>query len=421
MLLKSAFVGGFFGVGVLLSLPSVASADFRLSDWLSTKELTVQSPGLVRFAIDDEVFSGSKSDLSDLRIISPEGKEVPYKLSAARVTTEVQSLAFPISNNSSVPGESTSVIIDTSQAGPINELSIRTASRNFQRNVTVYGSDDRTSWRVLRENAYIYDYLDGRGNFHATGTTISIPTSTFASLKIVIDDPKGSPVVILGVTGRQTKTVSAREVFRELPYQMDKDAESQESMIVIDEGSEGIPASRVKLEIDEKNFNRSVIVESGDDRVTWRRLGQDYIFRYATPRFFGEKTEVTFPETFDRYLRLRILDYDDQSLTLGTLRLASLYREVVFEAKQAGIFSVYFGNPGAHRPVYDFEQYVAYLDPSSATEAVSGARYVNAAYVAPVAPPLPFSERYPYLLPGALILFVASLTLIMLRFIRNDR
>lgn len=403
-----------------MSLPVIVSADFRLSEWRLAKELPVQSAGLIRFAIDDEVFSGSKSDLSDLRILSPEGKETPYKLSAAGTTTEAKTLSFPLSNNSSVSGESTSVIVDTSQAGALNEIGILTPSKNYQRNVTVYGSDDGSSWRVLREKAYIYDYLDTRGNFHANSTTISIPTSTFARLKVVIDDPKNSPIVILGVTGRETKATTAREVYRKLPYSVNQDATAQESVIVLDEGSKGIPASRMTPEIEDKNFNRSVVIESGNDGTTWRRLGQDYIFRYTTPRFFGEKTDISFPETYDRYLRLRVLDHDDAPLTFGTIRLASLYREVVFEAKQAGTFSVHFGNPDARRPVYDFEQYVAYLDPSSATEAALGARYDNPSYVAPVLPLPPFSERYPYLLPGALVLFVASLALIMFRFIRND-
>ena len=75
----------FLVAALLLGLASSSvSADFSLRDWQYVKAITLppdlQQDGLVEFAPDPEVFAGSISGLADLRIITGEGREVPYKL-----------------------------------------------------------------------------------------------------------------------------------------------------------------------------------------------------------------------------------------------------------------------------------------------------------------------------------------------------
>lgn len=400
-------------------LPSLAFAAFSSADWVYYKDISNANGDIVKFLLDEEIFAGAKGDLSDLRVATTDGRETPYKLLVERNENSVTPVALKITNNSYVKGVSSSAILEVPQGKIINRLHISTADKNFRRNVKVYGSADQKEWSTVLDNGYIYDYTDIKGNFHSQDTTVDFPDSTFAYLKLEISDDEGSPIKIASVEVSEQVKKAAREVARTPVFTKTEDPEHKETIILADALQRGIPIMKATIAAKGENFNRSVFIYSGNGDDKWNFLGQEYIFRYQTPRFSGEKLSVQFPETNDRYLKIVIQNKDDAPLSITGIKTFATYREVMFQAEAGILYRVYYGNKKAKTPEYDFEKYFQYLDISTASNATLSPQKNNEQYVAPIEPKKPVSERYPHLLSGALVFAGFILLLLIYKFLKT--
>lgn len=401
--------------------PVFALAAFDQTQWMYYKDFTAKGLGnnIVKFPLEEEIFAGAKGDLSDLRVITTDGRETPYKLLVEQSENSIASVALKITNNSYVKGVSSSAVLETPQGKTLNRLHITIADKNFRRNVKVYGSIDQKEWSTVLDNGYIYDYTDVKGNFHSQDTTIEFSDSTFPYLKIEISDEENAPIKITGVEASQYVKKSAREVRRSPAFTKTEDTEHKETVFIADALQRGIPITKATLVGDGKNFNRAVFIYSGNGDNKWNFLGQDYIFYYRTPRFSGEKTSVQFRETTDRYLKIVIQNKDDEPLFIFSIITFAAYREVVFQAEAGTGYRVYYGNKSARAPEYDFEKYFQYLDTASAVTAALSPQKNNEQYVAPIDPQKPVSERYPHLLSAALVFAGLILLLLVYKFLKT--
>lgn len=76
---------------------------------------------------------------------------------------------------------------------------------------------------------------------------------------------------------------------------------------VLDMGRKGKWANRVTIQTPNIGFSRKVWVEGSDDGNTWKPLVKDgYILALAPPSGYARMTEVPFPQSAFRYLRLRV-------------------------------------------------------------------------------------------------------------------
>lgn len=400
-------------------LPVFAFAAFSQADWVYYKDISGGNGGIVKFPLDEEIFAGANGDLSDLRVATTDGREIPYKLLVEQSENSVAPVALKITNNSYVKGVSSSAILEVPQGRIINRLHISTADKNFRRNVKVYGSADQNTWSTILDNGYIYDYTDVKGNFHSQDTTVDFSDSTFPHLKIEISDDEGAPIKISSVEASEQVKKAAREVGRTSVFTKTEDEEHKETIILADALQRGIPIMKATLAVAGENFNRSVFIYSGNGDEKWNFLGQEYIFRYQTPRFSGEKLSVQFPETNDRYLKIIIQNKDDAPLAITGIKTFATYREVVFQVEAGREYRVYYGNKKAHAPEYDFEKYFQYLDISTASTVALSPQKNNEQYVAPIEPQKPVSERYSHLLSGALVFTGLILLLLVYKFLKT--
>lgn len=400
-----------------LILPMVCLASFNINEWKYYKDINQTQDGLAKFVLDDELFAGAKDGLADLRIIDNDNTEVPYKVLVGESKTKSEVFYPKMLNNSFVFGESSSVILDLGREGvSINRLKINTASENFQRNVVVYGSDNSNDWKILKDNAYIYDYTDKKGNIKTQNTTVNFSESIYRYLKLEISDPENSPVRISNVEALNYIQEKAKEVQRNPKFSVNQNDGDKKSEIIIDLGAKGIPTSKLLLKVTDKNFNRSILVYRGSDESKWNFIDNDYIFRYNTPKFTGEKLEVNFSETSDRYIKVVIQNKDNQALDIAGLVSFYHYREVVFQADGGKNYKVYYGNENAGFPEYDLEKFFQYLNLEESKTVSLSVQKNNPSYIAPKEP---LSERNPNFLPFALIATVLILLFLVYKFFKK--
>ena len=409
-------------IASILIFPSMCLGAFDVAQWKYYKDISINSVGsnLIKITLDDEIFSGSNKNLSDVRIVGGGGKETPFKIVSGKQETKTISHSLKMINNSFVSGQYSSVIMDLGEKGKLtNNLKVATTSENFQRNVTVYGSDDMSNWNILRDKAYIYDYTDRKGNFKSQNTGVSFPESAFRYLKLEISDENNSPVKINSVTASQNIDEKNREAERHPQFSSSENALRQSTEIIADLGLQGVPMNRLLLRSDDANFNRGVLIFSSKDKNDWKLLGQGYIFRYNTPKFSGENLQLNFTETNDRYLKIEVLNKDDAPLTFKDVTTYSIYREIIFQGEKNKNYQIFYGNQKANYAEYDLDKYFQYLDVNSAQNRTLSAQKDNVSYVPEIEPVKPLSERIPYLFPTVLGVVSVLLLSLVYRFLKK--
>lgn len=407
---------------VLLAVPAICSADFKASDWQYQKNINDTDSGWTYFEIDDQMFKHTRNDLRSLRIIDSNKQEIPYKLLTSQAKQKVSTYYPRIINNSFVPNEGSSVILDFGVNKPsINTLTINTGTKNFQRNVVISGADKINEWHIIKNDAYIYDYSDARGGFKSQNTTLRFADSVWRYLKIKIADSEGEPVKINDVSAYEKVYEKQKERPRVQEFSRVNDPYKKTTELLVDMGSSGIPTGKMRLGIKDKNFNRAVTIFSSINNKNWRTIGQYYIFRYDTPKFKGENTVIEFNEINDQYIKVVINNQDNTPLDISGLTTYSIYRELVFKAEAGMSYAAYYGNKNAYWPKYDLDSYFQYLDLKNAKLAMLSTEIINPQYEAPkeAASVDPKSEKIPYLMTVSLIVSALLLLFLVFRFFRK--
>ncbi len=409
----------FAGLILLFSCSS-ALADFDSAGWKYEKELMPASGGSGDFGevvFDGEVLSGSKSDLSDVRIMSGE-REIPYVMdveapSFARETHSARIL------NKGVQAGSTFLVLDLAAEGFIhNRVELSVTSTNFRREMQVEGSSDMANWFTLA-NGSIYDYTL---EFKARDTSLSYTDSTYRYLRITISDKGEAPLGIVSATISRESYGAGKEVSYEVPIvERTEVKDRQANSILLDMGVKGLPTNRLVLETPSTNFNREVALEGTNDGTAWSIItNRDVIFSYSTPKFTGNKLELRFPDQNYRFLKLTIFNRDNQPIQIEKGTLYGTVRKAIFPYEVGKSYKLYYGNPGARYAQYDLNNYLQYFDASARVKFSLGNKHDNEQYKYPTGLERPFSERYSWLLTTVLVLVVLGMGFMVFRLFKKQ-
>ncbi|MBL7133120.1 MAG: DUF3999 family protein [Phycisphaerae bacterium] len=198
-------------------------------------------------------------------------------------------------------------------------------------------------------------------------------------------------------------------------------AAAGETRYRLDLGARHLPVNRIAFETANSDFSRPVRVEASDDGKTWRPAGDGLVFRYRTARYNREQMAVAFPETFGRYLSMRVHNGDDPPLAVSGITVHGRPRYLLFPFEPGRRYRLFYGNAQARAGRYEYVHVAAGIDPASAVEARLGPVEQNTRFIATrEAPPPPaWLVRNQWVLYAALGVVVAVLVLIALRALRR--
>ena len=422
-----AAVAVVLAASALLSLPP-ARADAPDGQWQFFKTVILPDglpdDQLVEFELDPEVYAHAQPGLGDIRLTTtgPGGeRETPYQLLVevgdqrrAAVPVEMQDLGH-------IPNDHTSFVLRVQSEGDLHsEVEIRTSSANFQRRVAVSASDDGETWRVLEENGKIFHFSIPERGFSAGDTSVQYPSNSARFLRIQIFDEDQEPLFIHGAVVRFAQRLEPRR--HRLPLDIVErveDPERKQTIILLRASHPGFPADSISLDIPHRNFYREVALEGSYDATYWIPLHSgEILYDFDTPRFVGDDRELRFGESRHLYYRVTIFNEDNPPLPVEKPVAWGFARKIVFTAAAGDSYRLYYGNPEASAPSYELEKLFPYLTTEDLPVAQLGGYEVNPAFGISETPVeiLPFTERYPWLLPGVVAaaallvgLFLASL------------
>jgi hypothetical protein len=371
-----------------------------------------KSPRRVDFVLPPSVFDKSREDLGDLRLYDGNQHVIPYALRVRRGRDEQVPQTAKEFNRVTHPDRSAELSLDLGAAREEhNEVRVLMPGTNVRRRLQLDGSNDDKNWSTLLDKV---DWMAFRaGEQKIDVHSFRYPVSRFRYVRVQVwpdrsladDKPVLNSVSILRSVQvpAENITLSANLGPRE-PVPGDG---APGSAWFIDFGGDRVPCEKLTFDIRDEEFVRPYRLEAADGDAVFRFLAHGEWRRQR-----GEKPQplgIDFNEVRVRRLRLVVTDNRNAPLNIQSVRYTAAARQVIFAptAELAAPLFLYFGNPAATAPHYDFAATLpAVLEPPPLRGSLTELRK----YHDYQPPPRPWSERWPWLV--YVVLSAASLALL---------
>jgi hypothetical protein len=385
--------------------------------WLETVTLPAQqgpSP-FDDFVLGASVFDRARVDLNDLRLYDARDREIPFKLDVRRAEDRQVELKTRQFNQVRNTDRSTSISLDLgADRVEHNTIAIQADGADFRRRVRLEGSSDEKQWGVIFDNQYLVRYRVGPTIIDVHRFTY--PPSRLRYLRETLFPEAGNEEdkpAIAGVAvfhsvkepGEYLTQPARLEARQATPVQG-----APGSSWYIDLGGEATWCERLRFEIDDPDFARQWELSALGDDLTFRPVTQGEWRR--RPGAAKTALDIELPhEVLTRRFRLEVVDNRNKPLTITSVSSTAAARTVIFaRAGAEGPLHLYFGNPNANAPQYDFARNLPEkIAPPPDRCTLSQTAEANPIY-RPI--PKPWTERFPwavYVILSAACLVLASI------------
>jgi hypothetical protein len=399
--------------GFLMLLVLGASAEIRYFHSERPVENLPSHAGQACLALDEAIFTQAAPTLADLRLYR-DGRETPYVTRLAAPSLAWQGEIDPL-NKGLRAGQT---VFDAELPdGPYSDLELDITGRNFIATVEVSGSQTEFSASPTRLGSYtIFDLTRQR---LGRSTILHLPESDFRYLHFKISGPlrpepfNGLSVVRLPES--QPRYIGLAETAKITERNHDTIVEFivppnvPVDRVVFRAGSEPSLFSRDALlrvepaeapPADSTSYPQGATASGNLLRIHWLENGH---------RIDEEHLTIDAPRAdFDRPAKwtLTIDNGDDPPLSIESVRLEMLERDLCFEAAGSGHYTLYYGDRSLAAPRYDYRTLFALQ--ADAARVAMGRETANALYQ-PRPDERALTERHPALLWVALVLVVVLL------------
>jgi hypothetical protein len=398
----------------LLFASLLQAAGFDNSPWKYLAPVRVLESGrLCVIPFDRTLYSRMRPDLGDLRIVK-DNDEIPYVIEAMAGSVEELECRPAVINKAVVPDTGVQITLDLAKCKDEpkhSRLRIVTGETNFRQRVRIETSDDNRFWVIAREDGYIFDFTQGDKKLSAL--TVDYPVSTGRYVRATIFGWTTTGDITEAWSAYRVERLAERYIVDGITPERTEDQATRTSLLTLDLSQPGLPSDRVRLDVDRSDFHRAMELEASDDAKTWRVVAQGTIFQVANEQSLA----LSYPERHNRYLRLRIFNGDNRPVPVVRVYVETLKRVMKFLPLSAGDVQLYYGNPDAPAPVYDFAAILSRQAPLPETTPLVGEWKRNPDYRSPTEPVKPWSERHPALLYGVLGVAVVGMGLVTVRFL----
>lgn len=298
-----------------------------------------------RLRVPADVFGQSRDYPNDLRILADDGTQWPCFLHHPKETIETGELEPEILNRSFVSGREPYLQFDLAipRSGEKqcvhNQLELATSGHDFVRRVEVY-SDEPGKDRGLVAVGHLIDFSRQRG---ARNRTLRYPASDSDRLHIRIYANAQKADESFELSAVKLRYRTATEVERETvdAAEMtvpDREKEKAAQTHMFDLGVENRPVGFISFNVETPAYARSVSAYGRNTvHEPWKWVGGGAIHALENDR----QTEIKL-RARHRFLKLHVFHYDDQPLSIRSIRLEAVPRYLVFEAASAGSAGLYY-------------------------------------------------------------------------------
>lgn len=346
----------------LAALPAAAEEGVRTATAPSFRFARAVTPGAAgpnRLAVDGPLLAGSAfrsapALLSDLRLFSADGREVPYLLVTPprKEPAWARASVLPIPETKSASGFEA----DLGALRRIDRLRVAGLPAPFLKRLRLEGSGDRARWTVLAEEGTLFDLPDEG----LSRTEISFPEGEHRWLRLAWNDAKSGRVPLPArVEARLAGTGAPAEPVRvAVPFER-RESEPGRSRFRLTLPAAGLPVSALEVGVASGNVLREArVLESrlSGGRLVPSPLGAATLRRAERDDASAAEMTIRIERPTEAELELVVEDAGNPPLAVASV--TALFEDlpfVWFESADGAPLEARFGAATLSRPRYDLE------------------------------------------------------------------
>jgi len=411
-------------VGLTLLLGAIETPAREAETWqawrYSRPLLSQASAGssLLRVPLSADIYAHAQSNLADLRVIDEAGVEVPFVLHAVHGAQTRSWRNVRLTDVGFVPGRFTQVIVDGGdRQEQHNLLELEFDEADFFSWAEIAASDDRTTWRIIRDRAPLYRFRED-GVERVPNIAYPQTYARWLRVRILEKDKKRVPK-----RGRVAYEVveSAERTPSSVTFTKVEPSQAHQSQWQADLVDVRIPLSAVRFEATQPEFHRAVRIATSADGNHWttRCRGDIYRYRPINVERAGEprdrtSLEILCPEDQVRFWRVTVLDRDDAPIVGLRLVPEQVTRSIIVRQDPSHSYRVLYGHGRAKAAQYELGKLLSASDLKMAAGGRLGPEELTRNHVSAE----PWTERHAIVLWAALLIVVAVLGVQAVRVIR---
>jgi len=368
--------------------------------------------------LSPEITAHSRSGLNDLRIYNiseSDTAEVPYLLEYQGDKTEETPITFELINDVSHLKCCSFVTLKMSKSKVINTIHLDVLQDNFDKILSIEGSNDNKEWFTIRQHLRIVGFDNAGVSFRST--SLSFPSAEYSYFRIRFDDDSSEKIEVTKAYAFESTTSKGH--YDELAVKGKQQTENKKEKIseLLLELQDNYPLSYLSLKSNSKSdFYRNVNIYRSagtyhtpkGDEENWQMVNSGVIIS-------GEQNTFTLGNGQSKKIRIEVINYDNQPVSLDEVKVYS--EKVALTAKLPAGENLYlaYGKENEAAPVYDLvhfkDKIPAVLNVINAgAEEFKAAPTLNAS-----AEPLIKNKMWLWVVMGLVIVLIGYFALSMLK------
>jgi len=378
------------------------------------KEIQHKGKGLRFIAIDPEIYDRTNNSASDIRIFDSEGTEVQYHKYRGFSEEENVYSEFDIINRSDSNGMIQATFVRDSSLEVYNSLRIEVYGENYLLSPQMYGSQNGIDFYPIQSRGYIYSFDDGNRGSNQVITFDKVNYKYInAEFEIVMGYVSSEDIL----SGAYIETLSYMPIEKPIePEVVSISHIHKTTEILLDMKYKNLPISNIVVNANNENYNREVKVFTSDDMKDFEFITSAHISSFDIENYKVENKEIVIQEPCFRYIKLVIINEDNEPLDIQ--HIESFYQPdiLIFESNADKDYRLYYGNRAVKAPVYDIAYIADKINKKALKESKLGPMIKNPDYKQQ---DIPFTERNNHIITLSIALMVVVLGFIVVKNLKD--
>lgn len=386
----------------------VLAAALDPTQWEFRRTVRVTQPGTVHaIRLDPQTLRHTRPYLADLRLMRND-TPVPHTIRLAG-DAKIETLSPDLRDQVRTRAGELRFTLRLPKTEPHSRIAISTTDRDFRRPVKIETSRDGRAWDIALAKGYIVDFTQNGRRLQSLD--VDYPASTQPFLRVTIGQWP-DPAKLTGVSMQFVREEAAAWTPTAQAAPTQSVGEYGQSLFTVDWGDNPSPWTRLSVETPSTGFYRFALAEVSIDGKVWQLVSKGRLFRIGD----SQSLELRTIEHRERWLRLHVVDGDDQPITVSRIVVATQTQWLRFVPKEPGEYSLWYGNSTASLADYDLETVIRDSDPARDV-VVEPERQVR--YSGFAGPQTPWTERQPVVFYGALAVAAVGIGVLAWRGLRT--
>ncbi len=363
-------------ISLLIIFSSGALYALTRNQWQFRQTIEVSAPGLVQVNLPAETINIARPDLSDLRIVDADAREVPFLID--QPLPRAESTIRPKDFHAEIISAGTRLLITTSTDLIIAGITVETpVEGSFIKSVRVEGSRDQKKWRTLISGDPVFSMGNG-----AAKLRVQFPEGKWQFLRVVVDDSRTPPVPW---TGARLIIADSPAPTEPVPVTIkSRDENPGMTRLGLDLGAANLRIASIQIGTSEPVFTRAVTVaapELSEEKLHEQTLSSGVLYRVDLNGKIEARLDIPIEkQVYGRELVLLIDNGDSPPLLISEVRAERRMMRLLFFAPAAGSYSLLSGNSQCDPPRYDLSQLGDQLRRALAAEGRVSLPVLNSGY-----------------------------------------